>query len=552
MPPITQTCRASGQKFTISDEDQAFLKKLDMPLPTLCPAERSRRRMSFRNHNNLYHRKCSKTGKQLLSLYTPESPFVIYNQDLYWSDEWNALDYGMDFDFSRPFFEQFAELQKVVPRLAINGIGNENCEYTSYAAWSRNCYLTFTADRNEDCFYGAYSFDNNDCSDFLFIYDSEFCYEVTDCKACYHCMYGLNLENCSDCIMCRDCIGCDSCFGCIGLRNKKYCFYNEELSKDAYDARLAELNLGSYESRENLKKQVSDFMLKYPRKNLDIKGSENVLGDHIKFSKNCHYAYDIQNCQDCRYISHLVNAKDCMDWDFYGDRAEMCYEMASCASDIHYCAFCTNSWGNVSNCFYSDLLTSSKNCFGCIALRNKSFCILNKQYTKGEYEELMPRIIEHMKKTGEWGEFFPSALSPHAYNETIAQDYMPLTREEAQARGLKWLEEEEQGGYEGPGVDIPDNAKDADESFCKNILTCEVSGKNYKIIPQELTFYQKHGIPIPRRAPHQRYLDRMALRNPRQWCTRKCAKCGSEMHTTYAPERPEVVYCEACYMKEVY
>jgi len=30
------------------------------------------------------------------------------------------------------------------------------------------------------------------------------------------------------------------------------------------------------------------------------------------------------------------------------------------------------------------------------------YCILNKQYSKEEYEELVPKIIEHMQKTGEW------------------------------------------------------------------------------------------------------------------------------------------------------
>jgi len=551
MTPITQTCRISGNQFVVSDEDQAFLKRLNMPLPTLCPEERSRRRMSFRNDHNLYYRKCSKTGKQVISLYLPDSPFTIYNQELYWSDAWDAHDYGRDFDFTRPFFEQFKELQNVVPRIAINGQGNVNCDYTSYAGWSKNCYLTFTADRNEDCFYGAYAFDNNDCCDFLFSDKSEFCYEIIDCNSCYHCMYGLNLRNCSDCIMCRDCIGCDNCFGCVGLRSQKYCYFNEQLSKEDYEKKIKNLNLDSYKSREDAKKKVADFILKYPRKNLDIKGCENVVGDHIKFSKNCFLAYDIKDCEDCRYVSHLVDAKDSMDWDYYGYGSEMCYEISS-AVQLKFCAFCMNSWDGNSNLYYCDLMSSSKNCFGCIGIKRGNYCILNKQHTQEEYEELLPRIIEHMKKTGEWGEFFPSELSPYCYNETVAQDYMPLTKEEVKARGLRWLDNSKQGGYDGPPVIIPDHAKDADESFCKQILTCEISGKNYKIIPQELAFYKKHNIPLPRRAPDQRYLDRMALRNPRHWWIRNCDKCGSEMHTTYASDRPEIVYCEDCYMKEVY
>jgi hypothetical protein len=59
-------------------------------------------------------------------------------------------------------------------------------------------------------------------------------------------------------------------------------------------------------------------------------------------------------------------------------------------------------------------------------------------------------------------------------------------------------------------------------------------------------------LPIPRRHPDQRHLDRMALRNPRKLFDRKCDKCQVDMKTTYAPERKETVYCEECYNKEVY
>ena len=31
----------------------------------------------------------------------------------------------------------------------------------------------------------------------------------------------------------------------------------------------------------------------------------------------------------------------------------------------------------------------------------------------------------------------------------------------------------------------------------------------------------------------------------------KCAKCGKEIKTSYAPDRPETVYCKQCYNNEV-
>ena len=46
---------------------------------------------------------------------------------------------------------------------------------------------------------------------------------------------------------------------------------------------------------------------------------------------------------------------------------------------------------------------------------------------------------------GEWGEFFPSSLSPFGYNETVAQEYFPMTREEVIGKTLfNWSD------YEAP------------------------------------------------------------------------------------------------------
>jgi len=40
--------------------------------------------------------------------------------------------------------------------------------------------------------------------------------------------------------------------------------------------------------------------------------------------------------------------------------------------------------------------------------------------------------------------------------------------------------------------------------------------------------------------------------NPMQIYDRQCDKCGVEIKTSYAPDRPEIIYCEKCYQQEVY
>jgi hypothetical protein len=74
----------------------------------------------------------------------------------------------------------------------------------------------------------------------------------------------------------------------------------------------------------------------------------------------------------------------------------------------------------------------SKDCFGCVGLKNKQYCIFNKQYTKEAYIETVQRLIEHMQTLGEWGRFSPQEHAPFSYNESVAQTYFPLDASQAQ------------------------------------------------------------------------------------------------------------------------
>lgn len=188
-------------------------------------------------------------------------------------------------------------------------------------------------------------------------------------------------------------------------------------------------------------------------------------------------------------------------------------------------------------------------------MKGSQYCILNKQYTKEEYEELMPKIIEHMIKTGEWGENFSSSVSPHGYNKTTAQLYYPLNKEEALKQGFKWDDYENSIPNVAKTIkakDLPDNIKETTDELLEAAIECEKTGKLFKITAPELKFYRTQGLPLPRRCFNQRHLDRFALRNPRKFFDRTCGKCGTKITTTYAPDSPYKVYCEKCYVERLY
>jgi hypothetical protein len=509
-----------------------------LPPPTLCPTCREIRRFVFRNERCVYRRTCDLCKASIISIYSPEKPCTVYCPKCWWGDNWDAQSFGRDFDFGKPFFEQFGELLNAVPRCSIYNVNGTNSDYCQQCVDNKDCYLSFVMKGCESGLYLFHVLNDKDCADSAYLRESELCYECLDSHNLYSCAFCENCANSSDCKFCYDVSNCQDCFGCIGLRNKKYHIFNEPVSKDEYEKRISELKLDTFSGVEAAKKRFDEFKLKFPHRNLRTVNTENSDGDNIQNMKNCHACFDGWDLQDCAYSTFVFNGKDYVDCYGMGD-SEMVYEAIG-DEEVNRCAvntFVTRS----SDVGYSDSCFSSANLFGCVGLKNAKFCLFNKQYDKGSFDKLRMTIIEHMKKTGEWGEFFPANLSPFNYNETIAQDNFPRD----------W-KDENKTEYAPQTCKIPDSVKEAADSIPNEILACEVTGKNFKIIPQELAFYRKLGLPIPRKCPDQRHRERMAKRNPRKIFERNCAKCAAKMKTTYAPERSEIVYCEHCYLESVY
>ena len=160
---------------------------------------------------------------------------------------------------------------------------------------------------------------------------------------------------------------------------------------------------------------------------------------------------------------------------------------------------------------YSDLCFHCQDIFGCVGLKRQKYCILNKPYSAEEFAKLRDAIVEHMKQTGEWGQFFPAELSPFAYNESVAQERFPLPRAEAEALGFRWREPDPKE-YQAQTSAVSDDIAEVTDDATKCLLACAQSGKNFRITQPELKFYRKMGLPIPRLCPDERYAERMRRR----------------------------------------
>lgn len=428
------TCQNCQQPFTISSEDREFYRRIQVPEPTLCPDCRQQRRIAYKNDKTLYDSKCQLCCKAIISMYSPDKPYIIYCQDCYWSDKWDALKSGRAFDFNRSFFGQFKDLQLKVPRVALVNNKAENSDYCNFADRNHHCYLITTANDNDDCYYGFWMLNNRDCFDLLCCRNCELSYELVDCNNCYLTFHSQFSSDCNSSRFLFDCRNCQDCLGCVGLRNAQYYLLNRAYSEEEYKEKIKHINY------QTVQREFEKLKLKHIRKNFTGRNIERSSGDYLYNCQNVCFSFDVHDSQNGAYLYDGLHSRDCYDTVSF-DSVEFCYEtMSAIGFGYLFSYYCRNS----HNLTYCDTCHSSSDLFGCVGLRHKSFCILNKEYTENEYLRLKTKIIAHMRKTGEYGEAFPVGQSLFAYNETIAQIYFPLSKEQAISKGYTWKDPEPQ------------------------------------------------------------------------------------------------------------
>lgn len=573
---VCQNCKT---QFTIEPDDFGFYEKIKVPPPTWCPECRMMRRMTYRNERTLYKQNCDLCKKPTISMYNPENKYIIYCNECFNSDEWDPMEYGKEYDFAKPFFEQVADLFKTIPRRALYRDFDVNSEYTNQSVYMRNSYLCFGGHHYEDSAYCAQNFMLKNCLDVDFSSDCEFCFDSLYLRKCFRVRFGYFSENCIDSWFLYDCHNCQNCIGCTGLRNKSNCIFNKQYTKEEYDNEIKELGLSNPENLEKIKNEFWKNTLKFPRKYANIKNAVSSTGDNLEQVRNCKYVFSVSGAENIRYAFFMPygGGKDCFDLDHVGMGSTEDYELHSAFGDNR--VYFSHRVYYSHNIEYSDDVYNSENIFACAGLRKKSYCILNRQYSKEEYEKLVQKIKEQMDemqfvdKKGrvyKYGEFFPFEIIPFAYNESVVHEYFPLTKEEILERGYKYKEPE--GKNYKPTIlpsQLPPIDK-ADDKILQEIVQCEHVGRcnqkctfAFRIIQNELNLSKVLNIPLPNLCPNCRHMERIKIMNQPRLYHRKCMckdqnhghldiECPSEFETSYAPERPEIIYCEKCYNQEVY
>src|SRR3989339_889460 len=249
MQSENKNCQNCKKDFVIEEDDFSFYEKMKVPPPTFCPECRLQRRLAWFNLVNLFHRNCDLCGEKFISMYPSEAKYTVFCAPCWWSDKWSWQDYGRDYDFSRPFFEQWNELLHKAPLLglSINSTTTVGSPYNNHANDLKDCYLTFNTDFNQECAYGTSITHSRESFNSSMIMECDTCFD-TACLYKSHKVVGMRGNNrfCVDSAFLRDCENCSDCFMCANLKNKKYCYKNQQLTREEYLEVKKNYDLGSY------------------------------------------------------------------------------------------------------------------------------------------------------------------------------------------------------------------------------------------------------------------------------------------------------------------
>ena len=561
-----QNCK---KDFTIEPDDFGFYEKIKVPPPTFCPECRLMRRFAHTSETILYKRKCDYSQKDIFSMYPEKTIFPVYETSIWYSDAWDPYKYGLDYDPSRPFLEQLLDLQNKVPRMSIVQQGTAvNSPYAHRVTGPKNSYMVFRSTYPENSLY-IYNGKMHivDCCDGSWLFECELCYECVNCANCYNVKFGQESKDSRDSLFIYSCRNVSNCVGCVNLVNTEYCIWNKRYPKEEYIEKVKSMKLNTFSGIEKMKIEFEEFRKKFPQKAVMSIKSEKVSGNWFLNCKNVTKSFDCEGVKDGKYLFMVFNSQDCMDYFEWGNNAEQVYESNNCGIDIARLYFCNQCWMGAHDLYYCNTCPGANNCFGCVGLKKGEYSILNKRYSKEEYEKLKNEIIKQMTEVPyidnkgleyRFGENLPIMFSDFGYNETIANYYKPLTKQQAVELGYRWNDiERKDYQITLKPEDLPETISEVGDSILNEVIECEKKGDSnsvgaFRITSNELNFYRRMDLPLPRVCFNIRHIRRMDKRPSMDLILRNCTKCSAEVETVYTPKYAPTLYCEQCYQQEVY
>ncbi len=547
---MNNICKHCNNEFIITSIEKSLSEKIGLEDSLVCSSCLARQQLSFWLFGKFRKGKSSLSGESIITVLPENSRYPIYSLKEWHSDKWDAMNYGVKYDSSESFFKQLQSLQEKVPHPHQNGTNNTNCDYCDDVWNSKNCYLSRSMEECEDLLYSYRGLKVKNSIDMVICFSSERCFSCLNCINSYRLSYSRDSKDCIDSYFLFDCRNCQNCFMCSNLRGKNYCIENVQYTKDEYNEIIKSFNLGYFSTVESFKKQFEVMLMDKAihRLNFNLK-AYNSTGNNLLNTNNCINCNTISDSEDSvnciRGFKHKsnLNANGC----WYAELVGNCQGCVN-AYNLKY-----SNWSSSRFSEYLDICIDCEYCFGCVGLKKKKYCILNKQYTKEEYEKFKDEIIKDMKIRSEYGQFLPYSMSPGPYNLSTSILYFSETTKEDILRLGGYWQDMDENHIDGMSTsELPDSINDIDDSICSQPLICPETGWRFNISNNELNFYKQNNIPLPRKHFDERIKDLIKYSTVLDTDKYNCFYCSKEIEAYYPKEWDyKNIACEKCYQENL-
>ncbi|KKP83514.1 MAG: hypothetical protein UR85_C0004G0108 [Candidatus Nomurabacteria bacterium GW2011_GWF2_35_66] len=507
--PHKRVCKWQGQhkycegEFNITKEDIEFLKMLRVPAPNYCPTCRRIRRFTHLNFFRLFKRKCNAVdhNEMMISILPEECPFPVYDYKYFVGDDFDPFSFGVKYKKGDSPMETLLQLRRgfPMPSFLNRDLLSVNSEYSNSGHDIKNGYYVTSCYHSEDIWYSGFLNKSRNIMDSQIVLDSELVYNSVDSEYLYKSSFTYFSSHCIDSMFLFDCRNCQDCFGCVNLRNKRYCVFNEQFSKEDYESFLSSIKPFSRETISIYEEKFWELVKKLPMNGSRNSNSINSYGINLKNSKDLYDVFDSKNAENIRHAEGPIGNKDSMDFLYSGGNSSRVYGTINIGSHSNEVRFSVSS-KTCTNCEFIFNSKNLNNCFMCFGLQNKSYCILNNQYSPDEYYKIIDEIKSEMLERGEYADGLGMEFSAQAYNFSVGQFAFPLDDKEIEKFG-GFVAKEPKTNAEGIEIiskdKLPKTIKEVTDEILNKAIECEITGKPFRIIASELEFYKRMDIPLP-------------------------------------------------------
>ena len=554
LKPGERTDPITGERWTMTERELEIIRMHKVPPCKYSSLTRQKIMTAHFNSGQWWYNKHAETGKPIITSSHPSTGVKVLNDEEWFDRDFQSINQEIDFD--RSFFDQMYELKLKVPVSATRNFEKPENSICLASYGDQNSYFV-AASKSKDTFFSIVALDTESSN---MVYNSQAITNsshVIHSERIFNCQFVSESRDCMNSDFIFDCRNCEYCFGATSKRNKKYLWFNEQLTQTEWEKRRAEVDLGSRQVSTEYKEQYDQLVAKavWPE-NFNEK-VENSTGEYLTEVTDCEMVYFANGGARNEYHTTWSMGKT-ENNSFCANPSGSQYSYLSSA--INSCNKALFSIWTVrsQNVEYCQDCYDCEDCFACVGLRHKRFCILNKQYSEDEYWDQVDKIKCAMLDSSEYGEPMSGRFTVGYFMESGSVRYFQSDREFGEKIGAHLFDPNTNdaiGEELMKSMDVtdannaPDSCDDLDGWVWK-VLYDSGYNRRYAYLPSEVDLYKRLRIAPPVEHHVKRVYDFVQGSNNGVFKDSQCVQCGKKVMVSTNPKFPNrKIYCKKDYLE---